>query len=124
MKSLVLKLLAASALTLPLASFAQTANEAVTRAQVRADLINAEQQGTVPRRKRTTRRVRTPLRIRRSAQINKAATQTTHTVPRPTDRASQATSFRWCRENPFSRITEQSLVPSGMKVPRLTFVKT
>ncbi|QIE26003.1 hypothetical protein SBC1_47240 (plasmid) [Caballeronia sp. SBC1] len=48
MKSLVLKLLAASALTLPLASFAQTANEAVTRAQVRADLINAEQQGTVP----------------------------------------------------------------------------
>lgn len=48
MKSLVLSLLAASALTLPLASFAQTANEPLTRAQVRADLINAEQQGTVP----------------------------------------------------------------------------
>jgi hypothetical protein len=48
MKSLVLSLLAASALTLPLASFAQTANDPVTRAQVRADLINAEQQGTVP----------------------------------------------------------------------------
>ncbi|SAL35699.1 purine nucleoside phosphorylase [Caballeronia udeis] len=48
MKSLVLSLLAASALTLPLASFAQTANDPVTRAQVRADLITAEQQGTVP----------------------------------------------------------------------------
>ena len=48
MKSLVLSLLAASALTLPLASFAQTANDPVTRAQVRSDLINAEQQGTVP----------------------------------------------------------------------------
>lgn len=48
MKSLVLSLLAASALTLPLASFAQTANDPVTRAQVRADLINAEQQGRVP----------------------------------------------------------------------------
>jgi hypothetical protein len=48
MKSLVLSLLAATALTLPLASFAQTPNEPVTRAQVRADLINAEQQGMVP----------------------------------------------------------------------------
>lgn len=48
MKSLVLSLLAVSALTLPLASFAQTSNDPVTRAQVRADLINAEQQGTVP----------------------------------------------------------------------------
>jgi Domain of unknown function (DUF4148) len=48
MKSLVLSLLAASALTPPLASFAQTANDPITRAQVRADLIQAEQQGTVP----------------------------------------------------------------------------
>jgi hypothetical protein len=48
MKTLVLSLLAASALALPLASFAQASNDAVTRAQVRADLINAEQQGTVP----------------------------------------------------------------------------
>ena len=48
MKSLVLSLLAASALTLPLASFAQTADDPVTRAQVNADLINAEQQGIAP----------------------------------------------------------------------------
>ncbi|CAN7641899.1 MULTISPECIES: DUF4148 domain-containing protein [unclassified Caballeronia] len=48
MKSLVISLLAASALTLPLASFAQTANDPVTRAQVRSELIQAEQQGTVP----------------------------------------------------------------------------
>lgn len=37
MKSLVISLLAASALTLPLASFAQTANDPVTRAQVRSN---------------------------------------------------------------------------------------
>jgi Ni/Co efflux regulator RcnB len=48
MKSLVLSLLAASALALPIASFAQDANQPVTRAQVRADLVRAEQQGTVP----------------------------------------------------------------------------
>jgi hypothetical protein len=48
MKSLVLSLLAASALTLPLASFAQAADDPVTRAQVRSELIQAEQQGTVP----------------------------------------------------------------------------
>ncbi|CAN7773947.1 DUF4148 domain-containing protein [Caballeronia sp. LjRoot31] len=48
MKTLVLSLLAVSALTLPLASFAQTANDSVTRAQVRSDLIQAEPQGTVP----------------------------------------------------------------------------
>jgi hypothetical protein len=48
MKSLVLSLLAASALTLPLASFAQTATDPVTRAQVRSNLVQAEQQGLVP----------------------------------------------------------------------------
>lgn len=48
MKSLALSLLAASALALPVASFAQDAKQPVTRAQVRADLIRAEQQGTVP----------------------------------------------------------------------------
>jgi hypothetical protein len=48
MKSLVLSLLAASALTLPLASFAQTATDPATRAQVRSDLVQAEQQGLVP----------------------------------------------------------------------------
>jgi hypothetical protein len=48
MKSAIFLLLAASALTLPLSSFAQTSNDPVTRAQVRADLIQAEQQGTVP----------------------------------------------------------------------------
>lgn len=48
MKSIVLSLLAASALALPVVSFAQDANQPVTRAQVRADLISAEQQGTVP----------------------------------------------------------------------------
>jgi len=48
MKTLVLSLLAASALTLPLASFAQTANDSVTRAQVSSDSIQAGQQGTAP----------------------------------------------------------------------------
>jgi len=48
MKTLVLSLLAASALTLPLTSFAQTANDSVTRAQITSDSIEAGQQGAAP----------------------------------------------------------------------------
>lgn len=49
MKSLVYAMVAASALSIPLASFAQsTANGPVTRAQVRQDLINVEQAGYNP----------------------------------------------------------------------------
>ena len=49
MKSLVYAMVAASALSIPLASFAQsTDNGPVTRAQVRQDLINVEQAGYNP----------------------------------------------------------------------------
>lgn len=49
MKSLVYAMVAASALSIPLASFAQsTANGPVTRSQVRQDLINVEQAGYNP----------------------------------------------------------------------------
>jgi Ni/Co efflux regulator RcnB len=48
MKSLVLSLLAASAMALPLASFAQDTSQPLTRSQVRSELVQAEQQGTVP----------------------------------------------------------------------------
>lgn len=46
MKSLVFAMVAASALSIPLASYAQSSdNGPVTRAQVRQDLINVEQAG-------------------------------------------------------------------------------
>ena len=49
MKSLVYAVLAASALTIPLASFAQTSNNGpVTREQVRQDLIQLEQNSANP----------------------------------------------------------------------------
>ena len=49
MKSLVYAMVAASALSIPLASFAQsTTNGPVTRAQVKQDLINVEQAGYNP----------------------------------------------------------------------------
>jgi hypothetical protein len=49
MKSLVFAMVAASALSIPLASYAQpTENGPVTRAQVRQDLINLEQAGWQP----------------------------------------------------------------------------
>lgn len=49
MKSLVYAMVAASALSIPLASFAQSAtNGPVTRSQVRQDLINVEQAGYNP----------------------------------------------------------------------------
>jgi hypothetical protein len=51
MKSLVYAMVAASALSIPVASFAQTSpdnNGPVTRAQVRQDLINVEQAGYRP----------------------------------------------------------------------------
>ena len=49
MKSLVYAMVAASALSIPLASFAQSdTNGPVTRAQVRQDLINVEQAGYNP----------------------------------------------------------------------------
>jgi hypothetical protein len=50
MKSLVYAMVAASALSIPLASFAQTSpdNGPATRAQVRQDLINVEQAGYRP----------------------------------------------------------------------------
>ena len=49
MKSLVYAVVAASALTIPLASFAQTSNDGpVTRAQVRQDLIQLQRAGYSP----------------------------------------------------------------------------
>ncbi|MGN6653055.1 DUF4148 domain-containing protein [Trinickia sp.] len=49
MKSLVYAMVAASALSIPVASFAQSdTNGPVTRAQVRQDLINVEQAGYNP----------------------------------------------------------------------------
>ncbi|WP_206956366.1 DUF4148 domain-containing protein [Trinickia acidisoli] len=49
MKSLVYAMVAASALSIPLVSFAQSSdNGPVTRAQVRQDLINVEQAGYNP----------------------------------------------------------------------------
>ncbi len=51
MKSLVYAMVAASALSIPLASYAQSVspnNGPVTRAQVRQDLINVEQAGYRP----------------------------------------------------------------------------
>lgn len=49
MKSLVYAMVAASALSIPLASFAQsTTNGPVTRSEVRQDLINVEQAGYNP----------------------------------------------------------------------------
>ena len=51
MKSLVYAMIAASALSIPLASYAQSVspnNGPVTRAQVRQDLINVEQAGYRP----------------------------------------------------------------------------
>ena len=49
MKSLVYAMVAASALSIPVASFAQSTNNGpVTREQVRQDLINVEQAGYRP----------------------------------------------------------------------------
>jgi len=47
MKSLISAAIVATALIVPAASFAQQANAPVTRAQVRAELIAAEQNGTL-----------------------------------------------------------------------------
>jgi Ni/Co efflux regulator RcnB len=74
MKSLVLALLAASALMLPLASFSQTANNSAARAQVRSDLIQAEQRGRCRRRRRSIRRVRiAAMQARRVAFVRMPA---------------------------------------------------
>lgn len=48
MKSLAYAMVAASALSIPLASFAQSDNGPVTRAQVRQELIQLEQAGYNP----------------------------------------------------------------------------
>ncbi|PTB17839.1 hypothetical protein C9I57_25250 [Trinickia symbiotica] len=49
MKSLIFAVAAASALSLPLASFAQVqSNQPLTRAQVKADLVRVEQAGYSP----------------------------------------------------------------------------
>ncbi|MEX3959223.1 DUF4148 domain-containing protein [Trinickia sp. EG282A] len=49
MKSLIFAVAAASALSLPLASFAQVqSNQPLTRAQVKADLVRVEQAGYNP----------------------------------------------------------------------------
>ncbi|HVW49974.1 MAG TPA: DUF4148 domain-containing protein [Trinickia sp.] len=48
MKSLAYAMVAASALSIPLASFAQSNNGPVTRAQVRQELIQLEQAGYNP----------------------------------------------------------------------------
>lgn len=45
MKSLISAVVVASALIVPAVSFAQQANGAVTRAQVRAELVSAQQAG-------------------------------------------------------------------------------
>ncbi|WP_048987252.1 DUF4148 domain-containing protein [Burkholderia cenocepacia] len=50
MKSLIYAAVAASALAVPLMSFAQQSNGPVTRAQVRAELIQLEQAGYRPGR--------------------------------------------------------------------------
>lgn len=55
MKSFVYAMLAASAFSIPLASYAQPSdNGPVTRAQVRQDLINVERAGYVPTAKDPT----------------------------------------------------------------------
>jgi hypothetical protein len=48
MKSLAYAIVAASILAAPLASFAQSNAQPVTRAQVRADLVNVEHAGYTP----------------------------------------------------------------------------
>lgn len=48
MKSLVYVALAASILAAPVASFAQSSNQPVTRAEVRADLVQLEKNGYNP----------------------------------------------------------------------------
>jgi opacity protein-like surface antigen len=47
MKSLIFAVVVASALIVPAVSFAQQANAPVTRAQVRAELVAAQQNGTL-----------------------------------------------------------------------------
>ena len=51
MKSLLYTAIAASILTIPVVSFAQQSNAPVTRAQVRAELIQIEQAGYTPGRR-------------------------------------------------------------------------
>ncbi|AZQ53208.1 DUF4148 domain-containing protein [Burkholderia cenocepacia] len=48
MNKLIRAVLIAGALSAPVVAFAQTADHTVTRAEVRADLIQAERDGTVP----------------------------------------------------------------------------
>ena len=48
MNDLIRAVLLSCALSAPIAAFAQTAGHTVTRADVRADLIRAERDGTVP----------------------------------------------------------------------------
>jgi hypothetical protein len=51
MKSLLYTAIAASILAIPVVSFAQQSNAPVTRAQVRAELIQIEQAGYIPGRR-------------------------------------------------------------------------
>ncbi|CAB3746271.1 DUF4148 domain-containing protein [Paraburkholderia solisilvae] len=48
MKTLATLLVAAAAVTVPVLSFAQSANQGLTRAQVRAELVQLEQSGSNP----------------------------------------------------------------------------
>ncbi|WP_321864313.1 DUF4148 domain-containing protein [Burkholderia cenocepacia] len=48
MNTLIRAVLVACALSAPVVAFAQTADNTVTRADVRADLVRAERDGTVP----------------------------------------------------------------------------
>ncbi|OED18555.1 DUF4148 domain-containing protein [Burkholderia sp. A2] len=48
MNNLIRAVLLSCALSAPIVAFAQTADQPVTRADVRADLVRAERDGTVP----------------------------------------------------------------------------
>ncbi|TKC92361.1 DUF4148 domain-containing protein [Trinickia terrae] len=54
MKSLVYAVIAASVIAAPIASFAQSSQQPVTRAEVRADLVKVEQAGYNPNRDNIT----------------------------------------------------------------------